>query len=176
MLVLSKDQQSFESDSDMYTDEDEDDDGEAHQDRRTDGPTSLRRINDRTKITVPMVSATTATTGSNENVGESSAHSTHMSNEFRRSGTPRSPASNKRNDGSRRASNYNDVHIQVSEQLMQYEEKNQQQELNDYRPMGVVGYVWFLSRSWKILSLECSFECWNGEANFSTKLSNPLFF
>ncbi|CAB9517157.1 Ubiquitin carboxyl-terminal hydrolase Usp2 [Seminavis robusta] len=40
----------------------------------------------------------------------------------------------------RRASNYNDVHIQVSEQLKQFEDNNAQVALNrDYRPMGVVG-------------------------------------
>jgi hypothetical protein len=40
----------------------------------------------------------------------------------------------------RRASNYNDVHIQVSEQLRQFEDENAQAALSrDYRPMGVVG-------------------------------------
>ena len=118
----------------MYTDDDDDDANAQHQNSRADGPNSLRRINDGTKITLPMVS-TTAAAGSGS-AGESSTHSTHMSNEFRRSAGTRST---KRNDGSRRASNYNDVHIQVSEQLMQFEEQNQQQELNEYRPMGVVG-------------------------------------
>ena len=64
-----------------------------------------------------------------------------MSNEFRRAAGGGGGASSAKRDGSRRASNYNDVHIQVSETLMQFEEQNQQQELNDYRPMGVVGYV-----------------------------------
>jgi len=66
--------------------------------------------------------------------GESSG-STVMSNEFRR----KAQSPNEQRGGSRRASNYNDVHIQVSEILNQYEEKNQQQALNGYRPMGVVG-------------------------------------
>ena len=123
----------------MYTDDDDDDADAQHQNSRADGPNSLRRINDGTKITLPMVSATAAA-GSGSG-GESSTHSTHMSNEFRRNAETRS---SKRNDGSRRASNYNDVHIQVSEQLMQFEEQNQQQELNEYRPMGVVGYVCFV--------------------------------
>lgn len=61
-----------------------------------------------------------------------------FSNEFRRKGN-RSNTTMSANAGKRRASNYNDIHIQVSEQLMQAEEKNQQASINEYRPMGVVG-------------------------------------
>ena len=59
-----------------------------------------------------------------------------FSNEFRRKGSRSTMSADPRK---RRASNYNDVHIQVSEKLMEFEEKNQQQSLNDYTPMGVVG-------------------------------------
>lgn len=79
----------------------------------------------------PQISGPITTT-----TGESSS-STVFSNEFRRNDSVRN--SNKEQKHKRRASNYNDVHIQVSERLMQFEEKNQQEALNDYRPMGVVG-------------------------------------
>ena len=110
----TKDQLSLEEDdqgSEAYSDEDEDDNNDSSTLDDLGGVES-RRISNFT------------------------AEST-FSNEFRRKesrGRTMSADARKR-----RASNYNDVHIQVSEQLMQFEEKNQQQSLSDYRPMGVVG-------------------------------------
>lgn len=66
---------------------------------------------------------------------EGLSSNSNFSNEFRRKESRKTAADARK----RRASNYNDIHIQVSETLMQYEEKNQQEALSDYRPMGVVG-------------------------------------
>lgn len=139
----SRDQQFHDdSNSDMYTDDEEDngeDNDNSNNNNRSVPAHSSRRSNMAT-IGGPFLTtgpaspapAPAATAG-----GESST-STHMSNEFRRKESTTDGVVGKRND-SRRASNYNDVHLQVSEQLMQFETQNQQQELNEYRPMGVVG-------------------------------------
>jgi Ubiquitin carboxyl-terminal hydrolase len=122
----TKDQQSSleDQEAEMYSDDD-DDDNQQGSSTLDDlgGGTASRRAN--------SAGSTFA--------GAESSNSTAFSNEFRRK---ESRSSRTMSAHKRRASNYNDVHIQVSEQLRQFEEKNQQQALNmndEYRPMGVVG-------------------------------------
>lgn len=125
---------SMREDSDMCSEDDE------HDNSNSQSP----------KVTGPQIAGPVLNTFT----GESSS-STLIPNEFRRKDSLRNGSTNQQRTHGRRASNYNDIHIQVSETLMQYEEKNQQLALKDYRPMGVVG----LANLGNSCYINCSLQC-----------------
>jgi len=152
----SRDQHSIESDSEMYTDNDNDNDhGDTSNSSQVPAAATYQHHNNTTTTTAtsiigPNISGVAPTAPRAMPADSSAPADNNLLNVFCRknratgnnnNSSSSSSINNNKRGGGPRASNYNDVHIRVSEELMQYEEKNQQDLHNgsDYRPMGVVG-------------------------------------
>lgn len=132
--------------SDMYSYDGEDDDDEQQQQHAVDtnyGRLPYYPTNSSTRGRIrDGNSSAAAATATTEGGSSSTFHSAidYVTPTRKKSNSNNSNSRNQKQQDKLRQSNYNQIHIKVSETLKQFEDENASQILNsDYQPMGVVG-------------------------------------